>query len=99
MGGIADPRPPTPRLLSRASLLQEFWVKPIMRALCLQMFANWGAAPPPTPHCILFRTYHASVVFASGRGLPQTPHLLSRAILHQAFFQTHHASIMFPKES
>ena len=49
----------------------KFWLKPIMRALCLQM-------GPPTPGCFkpcklaskhvsVFGSYHAGILFAKGR--------------------------------
>ena len=53
----------------------KFWLKPIMRALCLQM--GGGCAPPNPPRCFkpcklaskhvsVFGSYHASILFAKG---------------------------------
>ena len=85
-GGGAAP-PPTPPLFifSHAGVLQNICIllKPVMRAVCLQM---GGAAPPPTPPLPLVETHRTSIVFAIGGGCaPSTPPLFifSRASMLQ----------------
>ena len=81
-GGWGLRHPPTPPPLFeavqgclKASGL-KFWLKPIMRALCLQM--GGGCPHPPQPprcfkpcklaskHVSVFGSYHASILFAKG---------------------------------
>ena len=80
-GGWGLPPPPPPLLFEPCKVAEsfwpkvlKFWLKPIMRAFCLQM---GGAAPPQPPRCFkpcklaskhvsVFGSYHASILFAKG---------------------------------
>ena len=77
-GGLRRPPTPLPVFEAVQGCLKasglKFWLKPIMRALSLQM---GGAAAPQPPRCFkprklaskhvsVFGSYHASILFAKG---------------------------------
>ena len=90
--GCANPQPP-PLVEAVQGCLKasglKYWLKPIMRALCLQM--GGGCAPPQPPRCFkpcklaskhvsVFGSYHASILFAKG-GWAAPPFFSSASLL------------------